>query len=66
MTNFAQELAAAAAEAGDRPAVKLDDLVLNYAFLDAGASRAAGLLRAKGVGPSSTSGRSSWVPSWSP
>ena len=51
MTNFAHELAAAVAEAPDRPAVKLDDLVLNYAFLDAGAQRAAGLLRAHGIGP---------------
>jgi long-chain acyl-CoA synthetase len=51
MTNFAQELSAAAAEAGDRPAVKLDDIVLNYAALDAGVARAAGMLQAKGVGP---------------
>ncbi|HET8953688.1 MAG TPA: long-chain fatty acid--CoA ligase [Solirubrobacteraceae bacterium] len=50
MTNFADELRRAAEDAGDRPAVKLDDLVLNYAFLEAGAARAAGLLRAKGVG----------------
>src|SRR3954453_18842499 len=49
MTNFARELAAAVADDPDRPAVKLDDLVLNYGFLDAGAARAAGLLRAKGV-----------------
>jgi long-chain acyl-CoA synthetase len=51
MTNFAQELSAAAAEDGDRPAVKLDDIVLNYAALDAGVARAAGLLRSKGVEP---------------
>src|SRR3954469_6711656 len=51
MTNSAEELSAAAAEAGDRPAVKLDDIVLNYAALDAGVARAAGLLRAKGVEP---------------
>src|SRR3954454_11297873 len=50
MTNFAEELTKAAAEAGDRPAVKLDDIVLNYAVLDAAAARAAGLLRAKGIG----------------
>jgi long-chain acyl-CoA synthetase len=50
MTNFAHELARAAAEAGERPAVRLDDTVLTYALLDAGASRAAGLLRAHGVG----------------
>jgi long-chain acyl-CoA synthetase len=48
--NFAEELRRAAAEDGDRPAVKLDDLVLNYALLDAAASRAAGLLAARGVG----------------
>ena len=51
MTNFAHELAAAVADAADRPAVKLDDLVLNYGLLDAGAQRAAGLLRAHGIGP---------------
>src|SRR4051794_41233423 len=50
MTNFAHELGAAVAEAPDRPAVKLDDLVLPYAALDAAAARAAGLLRAHGVG----------------
>jgi long-chain acyl-CoA synthetase len=50
MTNFADELRRAAADSGDRPAVRLDDLVLNYAFLEAGAARAAGLLRATGVG----------------
>src|SRR5829696_155238 len=51
LTNFAHELAAAVADEPDRPAVRLDDLVLTYAFLDAGVARAAGLLRAKGVGP---------------
>jgi long-chain acyl-CoA synthetase len=51
MTNFASELDAAVAEAPDRPAVKLDDIVLTYAALDAGVARAAGLLRARGVGP---------------
>jgi long-chain acyl-CoA synthetase len=49
MTNFAQELASAVADGAERPAVKLDDLVLNYGLLDAGAQRAAGLLRARGV-----------------
>jgi long-chain acyl-CoA synthetase len=49
MTNFAQELASAVADGAERPAVKLDDLVLNYGLLDAGAQRAAGLLRAHGV-----------------
>jgi long-chain acyl-CoA synthetase len=51
MTNFAQELSAAAAENAERPAVKLDDIVLNYGALDAGVARAAGLLRSKGVEP---------------
>ena len=49
MTNFAQELASAVADGAERPAVKLDDLVLNYGLLDAGAQRAAGLLRAHGI-----------------
>src|SRR3954453_19526330 len=51
MTNFAEELSAAAADAADRPAVRLDDIVLNYAALDAAVARAAGLLRARGVQP---------------
>jgi len=51
MTNFANELTAAAAEAGDQPAVKLDDVVVPYGALDAAAGRAAGMLRAKGIGP---------------
>jgi long-chain acyl-CoA synthetase len=49
MTNFAERLSAAAAEEPDRPAVKLDDIVLPYAALDAACQRAAGLLRAHGV-----------------
>jgi long-chain acyl-CoA synthetase len=51
MTNFATQLSTAAAEDGDRPAIKLDDIVLNYEALDAGVARAAGLLRSKGVEP---------------
>jgi long-chain acyl-CoA synthetase len=81
MTNFADELAAAVAEAGDRPALKLDDIVLNYSALEAAAARAAGMLRAKGVeagdrvgmqcptsptSRSSFSGRSASVRSWCP
>jgi long-chain acyl-CoA synthetase len=50
MTNFASELSAAAAEAPERPAVKLDDIVLPYAALEEAAARAAGLLRSRGVG----------------
>src|SRR3954470_24580864 len=49
MTNFAEELSAAVAEDAERPAVKLDDIVLNYGALDAGVARAAGLLRSRGV-----------------
>ena len=51
VTNFVQELDAAVADGPDRPAVRLDDLVLTYAALGAGVARAAGLLRAKGVKP---------------
>ena len=51
MANFADQLTTAAAEAADRPAVKLDDTVISYGMLDAMAARVAGLLRAKGVGP---------------
>ena len=49
MTNFAQQLSAAAAADPDRPAVKLDDHVLSYADLDRAAGLAAGLLHSKGV-----------------
>ena len=51
MTNFATELAAAASDSPDRPAVKLDDIALTYGVLDAAVQRAAGMLRAKGVEP---------------
>ncbi len=50
MTNFAEQLSAAAADARDRPAVKLDDQVLSYGELDAAVARAAGLLRGHGIG----------------
>ena len=50
MTNFAQEIAGAASEHPDQPAVKLDDTVLNYRLLDEATARAAGLLRSRGVG----------------
>src|SRR5215203_4253820 len=50
MTNLAHELAAAVADAPDRPAVKLDDLVLSYAFLDAGLARAHGVQAGDRVG----------------
>ncbi|MBV9915988.1 MAG: long-chain fatty acid--CoA ligase [Solirubrobacterales bacterium] len=51
MTNFAEQLSAAAAENADHPAVKLDDIVLTYGQLDAAVARAAGLLRGLGVQP---------------
>lgn len=49
MTNFASKLEAAAAEDPTSPAVKLDDLVLDYAALNGAVSVAAGLLRERGV-----------------
>src|SRR3954468_8958778 len=48
--NFADAFARAAAEHSERPAVKLDDVVLTYSALDEAVARAAGFLRAKGVG----------------
>ncbi|MFZ0091325.1 MAG: long-chain fatty acid--CoA ligase [Solirubrobacteraceae bacterium] len=51
MTNFAELLSRAAAEDPDRPAVKLDELVLTYGQLDEAVGRAAGLLRSLGIGP---------------
>jgi len=51
VTNFATIQATAAADATDRPAVRLDDTTLTYGALDAAVARAAGLLRAHGVGP---------------
>src|SRR3954452_7088048 len=51
MTNFAGELAAAAAEVPDKPAVKLDDVVVTYGVEEAVTQRIAGFLRARGVEP---------------
>jgi long-chain acyl-CoA synthetase len=51
VTNFAQHLATAAAEDPSRPALKLDDQALSYGEFERFAAQAAGLLRAKGVGP---------------
>ncbi|HET7046979.1 MAG TPA: long-chain fatty acid--CoA ligase [Solirubrobacteraceae bacterium] len=51
MTNFAEQLASAAEEDADRPAIKLDDHGLTYVQLDQAASRVAGMLRAQGVEP---------------
>ncbi|MFL5903251.1 MAG: long-chain-fatty-acid--CoA ligase [Solirubrobacteraceae bacterium] len=49
--NLAHLLTESAARHPDRPALKLDDTVLNYATLDEGASRVAGLLKGRGVQP---------------
>jgi long-chain acyl-CoA synthetase len=49
MTNFAEQLSAAAAEAPEKAGVKLDDIVVPWAEVDGSAARVAGLLRAKGV-----------------
>ncbi|MCW2818899.1 MAG: long-chain-fatty-acid--CoA ligase, partial [Marmoricola sp.] len=51
MTNLADNLTATADKHGDRPAVKLDDLVLTWAEVREGARRVAGMLKDKGVGP---------------
>jgi long-chain acyl-CoA synthetase len=51
MPNLADLLTRAASQHGDRIALKLDEQELNYAFLDEGASRIAGLLRARGIEP---------------
>src|SRR3954451_18526413 len=51
MTNFAGELAAAAAEVPDKPAVKLDDVVVTYGVEEAVTQRIAGFLRSRGVEP---------------
>lgn len=50
VTNLALVPVKAAAEAAGHPAVRLDDLTLTYGQLDAAIARAAGLLRAEGVG----------------
>src|SRR3954454_15473577 len=51
MTNFAAQLAAAVADGPDRPAVKLDDIVVSYGAFDGATKRVAGMLRARGVQP---------------
>src|SRR3954453_21540970 len=50
-TSLAQHLTETAHAHADRPALKLDDTVVNYAALDEGATRIAGLLKDKGVQP---------------
>jgi long-chain acyl-CoA synthetase len=49
--NLASILTESAEKHGDRIAVKLDDVELNYTILNEGAKRVAGLLKAKGLQP---------------
>src|SRR4051794_12592940 len=49
--SLAQHLTETAQAHGDRPALKLDDAVVSYAALNEGATRIAGLLKAKGIAP---------------
>src|SRR4051812_45739831 len=49
--SLAQLLTEAAAQHADRPALKLDDTVVNYAVLNEGATRIAGLLQDRGLAP---------------
>jgi long-chain acyl-CoA synthetase len=51
MANLSSVLAQAAADHGERPAVRLDGLVLSYSQLRDTAGRAASLLSSFGVGP---------------
>src|ERR1700754_4264356 len=52
MPNSLAELLTETASAhAERPALKLDDMVVNYAVLNEGATRIAGLLKDKGVQP---------------
>jgi long-chain acyl-CoA synthetase len=48
---LAQHLTETAQAHAERPALKLDDTVVNYAVLNEGATRIAGLLKDKGVEP---------------
>src|SRR6188472_2750882 len=49
MSNLASLMTRHAAEAPERPAVKLDDAVVSYGALDDASARLAGLLAARGV-----------------
>jgi long-chain acyl-CoA synthetase len=49
--NLATFLTETADRHGDRPAIKLDDVEVPYAGLDAASARVAGLLAERGVGP---------------
>jgi long-chain acyl-CoA synthetase len=50
-TSLADLLTNAARSHRKRPALKLDDAIVTYGMLDDGASRVAGLLRARGLAP---------------
>jgi long-chain acyl-CoA synthetase len=50
-TGLSQLLTNAARRYGGRPALKLDDVIVTYDMLEDGASRVAGLLRARGFQP---------------
>src|SRR5688572_16932104 len=50
-TSLANLLTETASAHADRPALKLDDTVVNYAVLNEGATRIAGLLKEKGLQP---------------
>ena len=50
-TSLAQLLTETASKYAERPALKLDDTVVNYAVLNEGATRIAGLLKEKGLEP---------------
>src|SRR5688572_21012744 len=50
-TSLAQLLTETASQHAERPALKLDDTVVNYAVLNEGATRIAGLLKDKGLEP---------------
>jgi long-chain acyl-CoA synthetase len=56
MTNVAQMLTDSAAAHADRPAIRLDDLVLSYAALDGATAHMAGLLAERGVQPGESVG----------
>ena len=51
MANLTSVLARAAADHGERPAVRMDGLVLSYSQLQDAAARMASLLSSAGVGP---------------
>jgi long-chain acyl-CoA synthetase len=47
--NLARIVTESAERFGDRPALKLDDVTVNYTLLDEGSARAAALLKARGL-----------------